>query len=103
MLTQSGASEGGLHGVAVPDAQPPHDDASCSLFTLMNSELTAPERELQEEGTNIVFDSLAVIYNINVLWFYTGDAFLARYPVKKNMIFFISMGLEPCHWRSCSS
>lgn len=32
----------------------------------MNPELTAPERELQEEGTNIVLDSLAVIYNINV-------------------------------------
>lgn len=50
MPTQSGASKGGLHGVAVFDAKPPHDDSSCALLALLHSEFTAPEGELRRRG-----------------------------------------------------
>lgn len=47
-LTQSGASKGGLHSVAVFDAKSPHGDPSCSLFALLHTELTTLEGELRK-------------------------------------------------------
>lgn len=44
--TQGGASEAGLHGVAVFDAKFPHGDPARSLFALLNAELAAFEGEL---------------------------------------------------------
>lgn len=49
LLTQSGASKGGLHGVAVFDAKSPHDDSSCALFALLHPEFTAIKGELRKE------------------------------------------------------
>lgn len=46
-LTQSGASKGGLHSVAVLDTESPHGDSTCSLFALLHPELTALKRELR--------------------------------------------------------
>lgn len=49
LLAQSGASKGGLHGVAVFDAKSPHDDSSCALFALLHPEFTAVKGELRKE------------------------------------------------------
>lgn len=48
-LTQSGASEAGLHGVAVFDAKFPHGDPTRSLFALLNTELAALKGELTRQ------------------------------------------------------
>jgi len=53
ILTQSGASKGGLHSVAVFDAESPHDDSSCALFALLDPEFTAPKGELKWRGTDV--------------------------------------------------
>lgn len=45
-LTQCGASEAGLHGVAVFDTKFPHGDPTGSLFALLNTELAALKGEL---------------------------------------------------------
>lgn len=47
-LTQSGASEAGLHGVAVFDAEFPHGDPTGSLFALLDTELAALKGELTD-------------------------------------------------------
>ena len=49
-LTQSGAPKGGLHSVAVLDAESPHGDSSCSFFALLHTELTIPKGELRKKG-----------------------------------------------------
>lgn len=51
-LTQSGASETGLHGVAVFDSKFPHGDPTGSLFALLNTELAALKRELTDSGVD---------------------------------------------------
>lgn len=48
-LTQSGASKGGLHGVAVFDAKSPHDNSSCALFALLHPEFAGVKGELRKE------------------------------------------------------
>lgn len=52
-LTQRGASKGGLHCVAVLDAESPHGNASRSLFALLHPELTTLKGELMPRDLDV--------------------------------------------------
>ena len=65
-LTQSGASKGGLHCVAVLDAKSPHGDSSCSLFAPLNPKLTTLKGELMQRDLDVGVEMLSTYAQMNM-------------------------------------